>query len=50
MLNEAHDIVLLRELDEIEMVLQQLDGRFCHQDMHTMLDGSLCDGIVRIWW
>ena len=47
-LYETDDIVLFRELDEIKMILKQLHGRLGDQNMDTMLDSGLCDGIMGI--
>lgn len=38
MLNEAYDIVLLSELDELDVVLQLLDCGLGDQNVNTSLD------------
>lgn len=38
MLNEAYDIVLLGELDELDVVLQLLNSRLSDQNVDTSLD------------
>ena len=45
-LDEADDVVLFGELDELDVVLEKLHGWLCNEDVEPPLDGVLCDGIM----
>lgn len=49
MFNKANNVVLLGELDEVEMIAQQLHGRFCDKYVNTMFHRSLGNGVVGVW-
>lgn len=49
MFDEAYNVVLLGELDEVEMIAQQLHSRFCDKDVNTMFHRSLGNGVVGVW-
>ena len=46
-LDHTHDAVLLRQLDEIGMVRQELRGRLCNENVQLALQGILGDWVVR---
>lgn len=45
-LDHTHDLVLFRELDELEVVGKELDSRFCNEDVDVAFNGVFCDGVV----
>ena len=47
-LDEAHHLVLLRELDELLVVLEQLDGRLRDQYVQAVLNGIFCNVIMGV--
>ena len=47
-LDEDDNVVLSGESDEIKVIFQQLHRWLRDQNVHTVLDGSLRDGIVGI--
>ena len=47
-LDEAHHLVLLREFDELLMVLKQLYGGLCDQYVQAMLNGILRNVIMGV--
>lgn len=49
MFYEADNIVLLRQLNELLMVLEQLDSGLRHKDVHATFNGILRNVVVSIW-
>lgn len=47
-LDEADHAVLLRERDELVVVLNRLHGWFGDEHVELALDGVLCDVVVRV--
>lgn len=45
-LDKANNVVLLRQFDKFNVVLEQLHGRFCDQDVHAPLNGVFGNRVV----
>ena len=48
-LDEADDLVLLGELDELQVVLEELHRGLRHQDVHAALDRVFRNVIVGVY-
>ena len=49
MLDEANDVVFPRETDEVEVIVQKLDGRLRDKNVHAMFDRGLRDRVVGVY-